>query len=67
MDTSTDYSEAEAKVKALQELDYELQHLKNNRQLYLQQPNSNIYFKCTKPEALSHLAMEKAALEKSSS
>ncbi|KAK7001968.1 hypothetical protein SK128_005849 [Halocaridina rubra] len=47
----------------LQELDYELKHLKDNRMLYLQQPNSNIYFKCSKADALNHLTKEKETLQ----
>ncbi|KAG7158536.1 hypothetical protein Hamer_G026550 [Homarus americanus] len=54
--------EEEVEERELRVLDYELKSLKADKRVYLQQPNSNIYFLCKKADALTYLEQEREAL-----
>lgn len=60
MDDSLAHVDPEERV--LRVLDYELKSLKKDRKVYLQQPNSNLYFLCTRVDALSYLERERERL-----
>ncbi|MPC10365.1 hypothetical protein E2C01_002999 [Portunus trituberculatus] len=67
MDDSLAHVDPEERV--LRVLDYELKSLKKDRasiplfyKVYLQQPNSNLYFLCSRVDALSYLEREREKL-----
>lgn len=60
MDDSLAHVDPEERV--LRVLDYELKSLKKDRKVYLQQPNSHLYFLGSRVDALSYLEREREKL-----
>ena len=63
MENDYNLKQTEARIQELTVLQNELSSLKKNASVYKQQRNSNIMFKCSKPEVLSETKKELNSLQ----